>query len=183
MDRSAVILGMLLATGIAAEPAAGQVQFGAALSWGSETDLGLGGRLNFGLGELTKKSKVEGRVAFDYFFPNDFDYWQITGDALYQVASSGSAKPYLGGGVGYSGSSSSNGYVPPGARRIRTTEALTLSTARLLGYGTDSHFFLGLIGGLQFPAIGNIRPFGEARFQFGNGSQVVLTGGVNFGRH
>ncbi len=114
MRVPATMAAILLVQSMATERVEAQVQFGAALSWGSETDLGLGGRLNFGLGELTKKSKIEGRVAADYFFPNGFNYWQIAGDAF---------------------------------TKLRPQD-----------------------------------PFGEARFQFGNGSQVVLAGGVTFGR-
>ena len=163
MRVTATIAAIVLVLSTATPPqrVEAQVTFGAALSWGSETDLGLGGRLNFGLGELTRKSKIEGRVAFDYFFPNGFDYWQITADAFYQVATSGPAKPYLGGGLGYADGSADTG--DPLVRRTRAGTGMAFNSARMLGaYGGDSHIFADLTGGLVFAAIGNIRPFAEA---------------------
>ncbi len=163
MRTITAIVGILLVGAVAPQRAAGQVTFGAALSWGDDTDLGLGGRLNFGLGEVTKKNKIEGRATIDFFFPNGFDYWQITGDGIYQIPTAGAAKPYVGAGLGYAKAS------------IETMTPLP-------GYGAGSDLFLNLIGGLRFEPRGNIRPFAEARFQLGDGSQLVLAGGIYFGR-
>jgi opacity protein-like surface antigen len=120
----------------------------------------LGARLNFGLGSLTTRTNIGGRVTFDYFFPDGFDYWQVTGDGIYQLAPTGSVSPYLGGGLGLARSSVDVGPISP----------------------SSTDFFLNLIGGLKFKVLGNVRPFAEARFQIGDGSQLVLAGGVLFGR-
>jgi hypothetical protein len=162
MKAVIAIAGVLLAGAVAAEPAAGQVKFGAALSWGDDTDIGLGARLNFGLGSVTTRNKIEGRATFDFFFPDGFDYWQITGDGIYHIPTNSSVEPYVGGGLGFARSSSDS--PSPG-----------------LG-GSSSDVFLNLIGGLRFRALGNVRPFAEARFQLGDGSQLVLAGGIYFGR-
>jgi len=161
MRKIIAIASILLISAVATERAEAQVQFGANVSWGDDTDIGLGARLKFGLGSLTTRSNVEGRVTFDYFFPDGFDYWQVTGDGIYQIAPTGSVAPYLGGGLGLSRSSVD---VSPGFS------------------GSSTDFFLNLIGGLKFKPLGNIRPFAEARFQIGDGSQLVLAGGVFFGR-
>ena len=65
MRTITLMVGILLVGAAVPERAVGQVQFGAAASWGDDTDFGLGARLNFGLGQLTRKSKIEGRVTFD----------------------------------------------------------------------------------------------------------------------
>ncbi len=173
--------GMLLAAGLAllavSRPLEAQARFGANLSWGSDTDIGLGARLGFGLGELTRRNKIEGQATFDYFFPKHFNVWEVTGNGIYHLTNTGTVAPYLGAGLGYAHASASdqiylaNRFVRPG-----------LSVARLGSYSSDSKFFLNLLGGVRFKPTGNIQPFAEARAEIGNGSQLVLTGGVYFGR-
>jgi opacity protein-like surface antigen len=148
---------------VVASPSPAQVRFGANLSWADDTDVGLGARLSFGLGSASQRRPVEGYVTFDYFFPDTFDYWEVTGNVAYRFTTTGSAKPYGGAGLGYGNSSIDTG--SPG-----------------LGFGSGSDFFLNLFGGVRFQMLGSVQPFAEARFELGDGSQLVLVGGVFFGK-
>lgn len=162
-----VVAAGFLALG--ASPAAAQVRFGANLSWGDDTDLGLGARLNFGLGEMARNQPIEGLITFDYFFPDesspglDFTYWTITGNAIYRfVPRSASVAPYAGGGVMLARSSVDS--PSPGVG------------------GSDTSVGLHAVGGLRFKTQGTLLPFVEARFELKDGSQFVLSGGVFFGQ-
>ncbi len=175
--------GMLLAAGLAlvavSGPLEAQARFGVNLSWGSDSDIGLGARVGFGLGELTQRNKIEGQATFDYFFPKGGHIWEVTGNGLYHLNSSGTVAPYLGAGLGYAhaGASSSN-YTTTRFATLRPV----LSIAQLASGYSAGNFFLNLLGGVRFKPTGNIQPFAEARAEIGSGSQLVLTGGVYFGR-
>jgi hypothetical protein len=164
-----LVAGLMVAglAALAAAPAAAQVRFGANLSWGDDTDLGLGARLNFGLGDMSRNQPVEGLVTFDYFFPDapagtDVSYWSISGNAIYRFTTrSASVFPYAGGGLLIA--RGSVGFSPG------------LS-------GSDTDIGLSLVGGLRFRTAGTLLPFVEGRFELADGSQFVLSGGVYFGR-
>jgi hypothetical protein len=150
--------------------AGAQVRFGANLSWGSKTDLGLGARLNFGLGDMASNQPVEGLVTFDYFFPgestpgNDVTYWTVTANAIYRFTQrSSSVAPYAGGGV-MLGRASSDA-VSPGP-----------------GGGSGSKVGLHAVGGLRFKTAGTVLPFVEGRLELKDSAQFVLSGGVFFGQ-
>jgi hypothetical protein len=145
-----------------------QVRFGANVDWGSDTDFGIGGRLNFGIGGLAQGQPIEGQVTFDYFFPgNDVHYWEISGNGLYRLSTRGSSiAPYLGAGLLYAHTSVNAG-----------------SVCNITGVNcSDSSLGLNLIGGLRFKGGPNFLPFVEARFEAKSGSQLVLTAGTFFGK-
>lgn len=160
MRRLIVVAMALVAGAVVASPADAQVKFGTVLNWGDDADFGLGAKLNFGVGNITDRADIEGQVAFDYYFPDGFDYWTLTGSGIYSLTPSGSVAPHVGAGLGLGRTSVSVG---------------TFS-------GSDTQLFLNLLGGLRFKAMGNVVPFTEARLQIGDGSQFVLSGGVFFGR-
>lgn len=155
---------------LAAAPAAAQARFGANLSWGDDADLGLGARLSFGVGELAGERPIEGLVTFDYFFPDapsgvDITYWTASGNAIYRFTPRRSGfAPYAGGGLLLVHSSTDVSSPGPGAG------------------GSDTDLGLNLVGGLRFRTAGSIIPFLEARLELADGSQLVLSGGVFFGR-
>jgi len=153
---AAGIVGLMIA---GATPAGAQARFGATISWADDADFGLGARLNFGLGSVSARSPIEGMVAFDYFFPESFDYWELTGNGIYRFSTNSSAKPYAGAGIGIGRASSGS----PG-----------------VGSSTDA--FLNLLAGLRFQAARRVLPFVEARIEFGDGSMFVLGGGIYFGK-
>jgi opacity protein-like surface antigen len=149
---------VVLLAGAAVRPAEAQARFGAQLSWAEDTDLGIGARLGFPLGGELKRKGIEGLATFDYFFPDGFDFWEITANGLYHFTQGSSAKPYVGAGVifgRYSGGT-------PGS--------------------DDSDFGLNLIGGLRFKAQERLLPFIEGRFEVKDGTQFVLSAGVYFGK-
>jgi len=163
-------LGLIAATVVGAataNPVDAQVRFGANLSWGSDADLGLGARLNFGVGSLADSKPIEGLATFDYFFPDsgfgsDATYWTLTGNAIYRFVERGKGvTPYAGGGV----------------LIARMTEDTGTGTR------SDSDLGLNLLGGLRFKTSGTLIPFAEARIEIvPDRSQLVLSGGVYFGR-
>lgn len=160
--RKLMMVAAALAVGaMVASPAQAQVKFGTVLNWGDDADFGLGAKLNFGVGNITDRANIEGQVAFDYYFPDGFDYWTITGSGIYSLTPSGSIAPHVGAGLGLARASFDVGTFG----------------------GSDTSLFLNLLGGLRFKAIGNVTPFTEARLQIGDGSQFVLSGGVFFGRN
>ena len=162
------IKGIVFGLGLAVVTLTGrmeaQARFGANVSWGTDDHFGLGARVGFGLGELTKKSKIEGQATADFFFPKGFNVWEATANALYNVSTGGSVAPYVGAGLGLGYFSAKSSYTGTGGTSVSST-----------------NFFLNLLGGLRFKPAGNIQPFAEGRIEIGNGSQLVLSGGVFFG--
>jgi len=153
----------------AGRTAEAQVRFGANLSWGGDTDLGLGARLNFGLGSLADSKPIEGLVTFDYFFPDDSfgtdaTYWEISANAIYRFVERGKGiTPYAGGGLLLARYSASAGTGSPSI--------------------SDSDIGLSILGGLRFKTAGTLIPFAEARIDIvADNSQLVLSGGVYFGQ-
>jgi opacity protein-like surface antigen len=166
---------------LGAATAEAQVRFGANLSWGSDTELGLGARLGFGLGSVSNRSPVEGYATFDYYFPEGFNYWELSGNVLYRIPAQSSLKPYAGAGLFYGYGSVDDSYTPP-LRLGAPAPGLSFSQARLGEFGTDSGFGFNLMGGLRFAAVGNVQPFAEVKLAIASGTQLVLAGGVLFGR-
>ena len=130
---------------------------GAQLSFGNDSQLGIGPRV------LTPLTSVHPRLravySFDYFFPDskgddgDLDYWELAGSVVRDV-SVHRLKSYVGLGAVIARSSESENV------------ARTSSSRTTLG--------LNLVGGLRFPE-SEYTPFIEAR---AGGRQFVLAGGV-----
>ena len=157
------VAGVVLVAGLAAKPAAAQVQFGANVSWGDDTDFGVGARLGFPLGSSLKAKGITALTTFDFFFPDYGNVWELTGNGVYNIStSSGSVSPYVGGGISFASFSVDN--CPA------TVDC------------SSSEVGLNVLGGLKFKPLGNVVPFAEARFTFRDGSQLVLSGGVYFGK-
>lgn len=155
MRKLVAAAGVVIAA-FAFAPRAEAQAFGAHLSWGDDTDLAIGARVAFPLGAGLADKGISALATFDYFFPDLGDYWQVTGNGVYSIKSSSSLSPYVGGGLGIA-RSSYEGF-------------------------SNTDVFLNLKGGTRFAPAGNVQPFVEARFQIGDGSQLVLSGGVYFGR-
>ncbi len=162
MRKLVAAAGVVIAAFVFAPRAEAQA-FGANLSWGDDTDFGLGARVAFPIGGSVGQKGIKGLATFDYFFPgNDATFWEITGNGVYDISSSGSASPYVGAGLTFArGGTSSN---------LCTTNC------------SNSEVGLNLLGGARFQPTGNVQPFVEARFQIRDGSQFVISGGVYFGK-
>jgi len=166
MRKYGLLVGALLLGSVAVKPAEAQVQFGANIAWGDDTDFGVGGRLNFGLGSSLKAKGITAMATFDYFFPDGFDFWEATANGIYHINTASSTRPYVGAGVSLARSS----FDDQGVCQILDCDA------------SNSEFGLNLLGGVKFAAMGNVVPFVEARFAVRDGSQFVIAGGVFFGK-
>ncbi len=151
---------VLFTLGLGAREAEGQAAFGAQINWGSDTDIGVGGRI---LGNI-EDINLEAVGSFDIYFPDDegqadLDYWEINGNLFYHIhlRNTTSVLPYLGGG---------------------------LNIARIESGADDrTEVGLNLGGGIRFPTGSNITPFVEAKGVISDGpaEQFVATFGVLFG--
>lgn len=151
----------------AASPAPAQrPSLGPELAFGTETDLGLGARLVFGLRSLFPAIPLDGHVGFQYFFPSepagiDLTYWEANANVAYRLPNvRGPLAPYLGGGV-----------------NVARASADTVGESA----GSEMHVGLNLVAGSGFRVRGTITPFVEARLRLGGGDeQLVIAGGARF---
>jgi len=156
MRKSSVAFLILSALLIGANSVQAQ-RYGAQVDWGTDTDLGLGARLEYDLGPSLASEGTLTRAyfigSFDLFFPNVGNYFEFNGNLVVPVNPASTLNPYVGGGLNMAHSSN------------------------------DSHgntdLALNLLGGLRF-AVGKLSSFGEARLELGHGDQLVLTYGVLF---
>lgn len=132
------------------------VQFGPELSWGGDTEIGVGGRVLVNIGSLEHWDFIG---TFDVFFPDeDFDYWEINGNLAYNfLIEDVDIDPYVGGGLNFAHVS----FDTPGDD------------------SSDSELGINLFGGTKFRTTG-ITPFVELRLVIEAADQVVLTGGILF---
>jgi hypothetical protein len=152
--RTLTLIALLAICSGAAGSLNAQVRFGAQGSWGDESDLGIGARLEYGLEKLFPNAPVRSAASFDYFFPgSDLTYWEINYNVFYQFNTEGLA-PYAGGG-------------------------LVLGYASF-GGSSDTDMGLNLGGGLKFKTAGKLAPFVEGRIELGAAEQLVITGGLLF---
>lgn len=141
-----------------------QIGFVVQGSYGLDVEaVGVGAGLNFGLGSITENSGISAEATFDYFFADDpLSYWEINGNALYDIKSVSGL--YVGAGVNYAKS----GY-DGGGTDVCDVEGVDC---------TSSDVGLNLLSGYKFG--GGKGPFVQARFSVGGGEQLVLTGGFRF---
>ena len=140
--------------GLASEARA-QVAFGAEALFGSDTDFGIGGRVQ---ADLKTSIPLDVAGSFDLFFPDGpADYWEINGNVWYPIhIPRVSGVPYIGGGLNI-------GHFDPG------------------GDGdSDTDLSLNVGGGYRFNFT-KTSPFLEARFTLGGVEQFVIGGGVLLG--
>lgn len=156
--RSALVA--LVGLALAASTAQGQ-RYGAQLDWGDDTDLGIGGRLEYDLGASLASEGTLARAyligSFDYFpdCGQECSYFEFNGNVAVPV-SSATLNPYIGAGLNL-------GRFSAGDR-------------------SDTQFGLNALGGLKF-GLGKLASFAEARVEFKDESQLVLTWGVMLGRN
>jgi hypothetical protein len=150
---------------VAASAAQAQ-RFGASGSWGSDSDIGLGGRVEFDLSNKLSKSGPLSKAFFigqaDYYFDcgGGVCTWLDINPGLAVPIGSGKMDTYLGAGL----------------NMARVTVDLGS-----FGSASDSKTGLNLIGGIRFPLSG-MSTFTEARFSLGGGEQIAVSFGVLFGK-
>ncbi|HWO89643.1 MAG TPA: hypothetical protein VNL98_10895 [Gemmatimonadales bacterium] len=141
-----------------AQGAARAFGFGGQVSWGGESDLGIGLRYeNRHTVLMASLPTLRYSLSFDLFFPGQgVSYFETNFGALYGFSSmgGGSVTPYAGGGLN-----------------------LALTTG---GGAGNADVGLNLIGGAQFRAMGRMTPYAEVRLELGGGEQFVITGGLMF---
>lgn len=143
--------------------AVGQVSFGPQLSYGGDTDIGIGGRV---LANVESLEHWDFIGTFDVWFPddgpgdNDVSAWEANGNLAYNfVVEDTSLNPYAGAGLSIFHVSVDND-----------------------GPGDDfddTDLGLNFFGGLKFPGQ-SMTPFVEVRAVLEAADQVVLTGGLLF---
>jgi outer membrane immunogenic protein len=142
----------------AALPATAQAQarFGAQLSYGDDSDLGIGVRVKADTPRLIPGSPLSFIGSFDWFFPgNSVDYFEINANLAYNFTVAGSPiRPYAGGGLNLARASVAN--------------------------NSNTELGLNILGGVNFRAMGRLQPFAEIRLELSGGEQFVLTGGFYF---
>lgn len=124
-----------------------QASFGADLSYGTEVEaMGIGARAKVGLGPIP--FGVIG--SFDYFFPDNRDWWELNGNAVWSLGLPVGPEPYFGAGLNY------------------------------VEFDTGSETGLNILGGVEIGWPLPITPFVEGRYATTGAGQFVLTGGVYF---
>lgn len=161
-DRlSKQLLGVLTAAAVAvafslATPATAdaQVSFGVQGDYGTEIEaVGIGPRLDV----MIPGAGGFGLVgSFDYYFPDNSDFWEINANATYAFDVASPVGPYLGAGLNYADSS-------PDGVNVSNSEA-----------------GLNILGGLKFGVDAPVTPFIEGRYATTFTGQVVITGGILF---
>lgn len=158
--KAVVLTGVLVLAG--ASLAQAQVRFAPQAAVGTESDFGIGGRINFNLANLFRSRGFVGIGEFNYFFPgDDVNYWELNGSVGYMIPNvRGNVKPYAGGGlmIGHA------------------------SADHCVGNGCDkTDLGVNLLGGINIQTRNRIMPFVEGRIQLGGiDDQFVVTGGVYF---
>lgn len=143
-----------------AQGAARPFNLGGQVSFGGDSDLGIGIRYENQLNSLLPSMPTLRAVgSFDLFFPGQgVDWMEFNIGAVYGFSALGSGvTPYAGGGLNIARMSFDLGP---------------------LGSSSNTEIGLNVIGGARFRAMGRMTPYAEVRLELGGGEQFVLTAGV-----
>ena len=173
MKRSLLMAIVMVAA--ASAPAAAQTVFGPQISWGDDSDLGIGARLETPLSQLMTATDQESPLndmwligSFDWFFPGDamegmdLTYWEINANLAYPFDVEG-LRPYAGGGLNIAHA------------------GVDFEDNTFFEDMSETEVGLNVLGGLKF-LLGTLDAFAEARIELGGGEQFVLSGGFFLGR-
>ena len=168
MKRLTVPMAVLV-VGLAS-PVSGQVAYGPQLSWGDESDFGVGARVEvpftqFVPADGSPLSTMRLIGSFDWFFPDepdgvDVSYLELNANAVYPIVIE-NLRPYVGGGLNFA--------------RVSAD-----FDSDILEDQSDTEVGLNVLGGLNF-LLGSYSAFAEGRFELDGGEQFVLTFGLLFG--
>ena len=177
MKRFAILLAGLALVHLAPTQAEAQVNFGPYVAWGDDSDLGIGGRVDIGLGNAFGVDSGPFQNLFlnsgvSYFFIDcdsgfDFDevdcsYIEVNGNLAVPFTLEGSSiQPYAGSGLNIA--------------RV----SVEAESGPFEGEESETDVGLNILGGIFFP-ISDLRGFAEGKFELGGGEQFVLSGGILF---
>lgn len=149
---------------LTASDTSAQAKFGGQVSWGDDSDFGLGGRAAVDVAQ----APLEVSGTFDFFFPDEppgteLTYWEINGNLSYliDIPEAPSLIPYLGAGLNIAHASLDFDDVSPRD-------------------GSETDAGLNLLGGMRFETTAYVLPFIELRLELGGGEQFVVSGGLIF---
>jgi hypothetical protein len=154
---SSVLAAICIVASVDARAAEKTLSGGLQISYGEDSDIGVGVRGIYDLENVM--SGMEAIGSFDYFFwseegVDDLSYWEINLNAIYKIKlEDSSIQPYTGAGLNYAHASA--------------------------GGVSDSDVGLNILGGAVFGS-GSIKPFLEVKIEAGGGEQFVVSGGVRF---
>ncbi|WP_420448373.1 outer membrane beta-barrel protein [Candidatus Palauibacter sp.] len=157
----------VLLFGLTAPLASQGISFGAAASYGEDSDFGVGPRVSLAIPAGDLGLSLVG--SFDYFFPSDaeadaigaeINYWELNGNVVLDISVGGTVAPYAGAGINYVEAS---GSVSAGGISISTSE---------------SEVGANLLAGLRFGSAGP-SPFLEGRYSTAS-EQIVVAVGLMF---
>ena len=155
---TAAVAGLLMLLPATADA---QVRLGPQLSFGDDTDIGIGGRALVNVVALQRWDFIG---TFDVFFPddgpnNDVSYWEANGNLAYNFGIPGvpSLSPYAGAGLNIA----------------------HVSVENAGGDFDDTDLGINLFAGTQFRSR-SVTSFAELRVVVEGGDQMVLTGGILF---
>lgn len=158
----------IMTVGVVEAQAQTQVRIGPEVAWGSDTDLGVGGRLTADIPVTEDEGSFfnELRGIGQFLFWVDCDgctMWEINANGVVPVSLGGDSDFYAGAGLNVFRFSADVGDVGGVDLDASTTE---------LG--------LNILGGLNFE-LGNLAAFGEAGFRISDFDQFVIGAGILFG--
>jgi len=165
----AVLALLCLGASSTASADAEGLMLGAAITNGSDSDFGLGARVEYPLDLLLPNLGIAGGL--NVFFPGDpYDsWWEVNAAALYHFEVNETFTPYTGAGLGYA----------IWKKQYPTTDFFGLNSPR--GSAHDSSFSLSAIGGCKFNFDIGFTPFVEARVGVGGGNTLEVTAGALIG--
>lgn len=151
IGASAVLGLALFAPSAGAQGQTSGARFGVAGSLHSsdgETTFAAGAFGKYHLADISGHA-ITGRVAFDYFFPDNGTWWDLSADGLLDIANEGSdLKPYVGAGATYE----------------------HYSFESFSDNNTNLHF----VGGINFMGNSTLMPFGEAKLVMASNDNYFL---------
>lgn len=169
-----VILAMATVA-VTAQPAQSQTRFGPQVAWADDFDLGVGGRLDFGLGNLFGVDdgpfqNLFGSTTATYFFTDcgfseiDCSYIEFEGNLGVPFTLDGaSIQPFAGAGLHVGRFSVDDDFDTPfGSFSSSSTEV-----------------GLNLLGGIFFP-LGDLSGFAQGKIELAGGEQFIISAGVLF---
>lgn len=167
--KGTMVLTVALAAAATA-PVAAQGRFGPQVSFGDDSDFGVGIRGEAPLSVLvsTERGSPASTMfligSFDWFFPDDDEgvdvrYFEINANVGYPLEAEG-FDPYVGAGLNIANSGVS--FDDPA-----------------LDDRSDTEIGVNLLGGLKFP-FGDMSAFTEIRLELSGGEQFVISAGVLF---